>query len=592
MEIKRLFDILYNQQEKQTLEVCLAKKTGETWKTYSTQEYIDIANSVSRGLLKIGIKKGDKIAIVVDNNCPEWNFLDIGIQQVGAVSVPVYSTISAEEYEYIFNDAEVKVCFASNLELISKVSETQKKTPSLEYIYSIEKLQDFSHWEEILDSGKKNENQNEVEQIKNSVKEDDLATLIYTSGTTGKPKGVMLSHKNLVSNVIASRERIPPLGEKPKALSFLPICHVFERMIIYLYQYSGISIYYAENMDKISDNLKEISPQVMTVVPRVIEKVYGKIYETGMNSGAVKSKIFAWALNLIEDYDPLKKNKPLSWYLKYKVANKLVFSKWREGLGGEIVTLVSGSAKLSEQLNRMFWAAGIPILEGYGLTETSPVISVNSFNKNGFEVGSVGKPLKNVDVKIAEDGEILVKAPSVFKGYYKNPAKTKEAFTPEGYFKTGDIGVINSKGILKITDRKKQIFKTSGGKYIAPEPIQNKMLEIPFIAQIMVVGEGQKMPCAIIQPNFDYIRNWAEKNNLNIDLDPKKITENKQVIDEIQKGIDDKNKHFGHWEQVKRFVLTPEEWTIDNDLLTPTLKMKRKNIKERYIDLYNELYEN
>lgn len=590
MKIERVFDFLYDQQKNNPIPNSIVGKKDGAWVEYSTEDYINLSNKVSRGLLRKGIQKGDKIAVVVNNNCPEWNILDIGIQQIGAIMVPIYSTISIEDYRYIFINSEIKMCFVSDLDLVKKIFSIKDQVSSLKDIYSIKEFHGFNFWEEILLLGEDTSNQSKVEEIKKTIKEDDLVTIIYTSGTTGVPKGVMLSHKNIISNVIECEKIVPPLGEAPRALSFLPICHVFERVLIYVYQYSSIAIYYAENIDMISANLKEVKPQIMTVVPRVVEKMYAKIYETGMNSGPVKSNIFKWALNLIEDYNPTKKDKPISWYLKYKMANKMVFSKWREGVGGELVTLVSGSAKLSSRLVRMFWAAGVPILEGYGLTETSPVISVNSFDWKGFEIGTVGKTLRNLDVKIADDGEILVKGPSVFIGYYNDEKKYKEAFTEDGYFKTGDIGEFTPKGLLKLTDRKKQIFKTSGGKYISPESIQDKMKEIPFISQIIVLGEGRKMPTALIQPNFEYIANWAEKNNKNIDLSPDKISKNQEIIAEIQKGIDEKNKDFGRWEQIKRFALTPEEWTIENDLLTPTLKVKRKSVEEKFINLYDNMY--
>lgn len=589
MKITRLFDFPYYQLENKPIEDAITMKKNGVWEKTSTKEYIEKANQISRGLLKLGIKSGDKIALITTTNRTEWNILDIGIQQIGAVSVPVYPTISPEEYEYIFNQAEIKLSFVSDDELYQKMLKTKPNTPDLVGIYTFEKVNGAANWNEVLDLGKDNDNQNEVEKIKDSIVKDDVVTIIYTSGTTGKPKGVVLTHENIVSNVMASTERVPNFGENPKALSFLPICHVFERMLIYLYQYGGISIYYAENIETIGDNLKEIHPQVMTVVPRLVEKVYAKIYETGSNAGGIKTKLFMWALGLVKDYEPHKKM-PFLWNLKYKFASATVFKKWREGVGGNMVTMVSGSAKLSPRLNKLFWAAGIPILEGYGLTETSPVIAVNSFKPHEFEIGTVGPALTNTEIRIAEDGEIQVKGPGVFKEYYKDPEMTKEVFTEDGYFMTGDIGVIE-KGLLRITDRKKQIFKTSGGKYIAPQILENAMKQIPFIEQIMVVGEGQKMPCAIIQPNFEYCKEWAKKNNIDIGDSNKEISESNVIKDEIQSRITVVNQQFGNWEQVKLFELTPDEWTIDDGLLTPTLKHKRKNIKKKYMHLYNKMYE-
>lgn len=588
--MKRLFDILEYQEKEHNLDKALVNiLENEQIKIFSTKDYINESDKVSRGLLKLGVKQGDKIAIVVNKNSAEWSILDMGIQKAGAISVPMYSSISQSEFEYIFNHAEIKLCFVSDKDLFKKISGIKDKLPLLEEIYTFNQVDNAHNWQEVLTLGEDVSTQPEVEKIKDSIKEDDLVTIIYTSGTTGKPKGVMLSHKNILSNSISCQERIPELPEKPRSLSFLPVCHVFERTLLYLLQIRGVGIYFAQNLDSLGEDMKLVKPNIITVVPRLIEKVYDKIYETGVNIGGVKSKIFKWSLDLIKDYDP-KVKMPLKWYLKYKIANKIIFSKWREGVGGEVTTMVSGSAKLSEKLNRMFWAAGIPILEGYGLTETSPVIAVNSFNKKDFKIGTVGKVLNNLDVKIADDGEILVKGPSVFKGYYKDEELTKSAFTEDGYFKTGDVGEFDE-GLLKITDRKKQIFKTSGGKYIVPTVLEEAMKQIPFIEQIMVVGEGQKMPCALVQPNYEYVQKWAEKNNIEVGNSFEEFANNKELINEIQKEIDAVNQGFGNWEKIKRFRLTPEEWTIENGCLTPTLKHKRKNITEKFIHLYNEMYE-
>ena len=588
--MKRLFDILDYQEKNFNLEKALVNilKDKEI-KSYSTKDYIRESDKVSRALLKLGIKPGEKVAIVVNKNCAEWNILDMGIQKAGAISVPIYSSISPAEFEYIFNQAEIKLCFVSGEDLYNKISNIKDNLKLLEKVYSFDEIPNIPSWKEFLELGENESTQSKIEEIKNSIQEDDLVTIIYTSGTTGKPKGVMLSHRNILSNAISCQERIPELKENPRCLSFLPVCHVFERTILYVFQIRGIEIYFAQNIESLGGDMKFVKPHVMTAVPRVIEKVYDKIYETGINIGGIKSKIFKWALNLVKDYDP-KVKMPLKWYLKYKIANKIIFSKWREGVGGEIVTMVSGSAKLSEKLNRIFWAAGIPILEGYGLTETSPVIAVNSFNKKGFKIGTVGKAIRGVDIKIADDGEILVKGPSVFKGYYKDEEQTKEVFTQDGYFKTGDVGELDE-GLLRITDRKKQIFKTSGGKYIAPAVLEDAMKQIPFIEYIMVVGEGEKMPCALIQPNYEYVQKWGEKNNIQVGNSIEEMANNKELIDEIQKEIDAVNQGFGNWEKVKKFRLTPEEWTIENGCLTPTLKHKRKNVKEKFIHLYNEMYE-
>lgn len=589
MELTRLFDFLAFQLKNSPREDSLVTKYDGKWHKTSTQEFVNKANAISRGFLNLGVKKGDKIAIASTNNRTEWNLLDIGLQQIGCISVPVYPTISEEDYKYIFNDSEVKFAFVSDEELYKKISSIKSEVPSLVSIYTFDKVNGAPNLNEILDLGSDPANQHEVSAVKKQVKPDDLVTIIYTSGTTGKPKGVMLSHHNILSNVLGSNPRVPKFpSDKPKALSFLPVCHVFERMLIYLYIYNGIGIYYAESLETIGENLKEVSPDVMTVVPRLVEKVYAKIYETGANAGGLKTKIFMWALSLIEDYEPFGKQS-LGWKIKHKIADMLVFKKWREGVGNNLTCMVSGSASLSPRLNRMFWGAGIPILEGYGLTETSPVCTVNSMSKDGFGIGMVGKPIDGVTVKIAEDGEILIKGPNVMLGYYNAPELTKEVMTEDGYFKTGDIGELHN-GNLKITDRKKEIFKTSGGKYIAPQIMENVMKQSLFIEQIMVLGENEKMPCAFIQPNFENLSNWASDNNIELPKSREELVKNQKVIDLFQKEVDKFNQSFGHWEQIKLFRLTPDEWSIESRQLTPTLKLKRRVVIDMYKDLYKEMY--
>ncbi|KMQ60019.1 AMP-dependent synthetase [Chryseobacterium angstadtii] len=589
MTIKRLFDIPHYALEKfPKTDMFVTKYQGE-WKKTSTLEFINQGNKISRGLLKLGIKPGDKIALITTNSRTEWAVMDFGLSQIGVVSVPVYPSISAEDYEFIFNNAEIQYCFVSDKELLTKVMKVKHNIPSLQGVFTFDTISGAANWREILDLGEDDSTQIEVEDLSNAINSEDLATIIYTSGTTGRPKGVMLTHHNIVSNVLGSIPRIPKRKsldyKDSRALSFLPICHIFERMLFYLYQYNGFSIYFAESIDKMGENIKEVKPHYMTVVPRLVEKVYDKIYNTGSSAGGLKSKIFFWALNLISKKKVI--GKPSG--LQEIIADKLVFSKWREGLGGEIVTLVSGSAALSTRLNMMFQNAGIPILEGYGLTETSPVISVNSFEK--MKVGTVGIPLDNLQVKIQEDGEITVKGPSIFKGYFKAEDMTKEAFTEDGYFKTGDIGHIDSEGFLQITDRKKEMFKTSGGKYIAPQTIENQAKASKFIEQIMVVGDGEKMPCALVQPDFEFAKNWAMRNNLNIGSNPAEIAKSPELKERIEKEIDGINEHLGNWEKIKKIELTPEIWSIDSGLLTPTLKLKRKAIKEKFMDLYNKMYE-
>lgn len=588
MSIKRTFDFAHNALEKYSREDMFVTKYDGKWEKTSTSEFIALGNKVSRGLLKLGIKPGDKIALITTATRTEWAVMDLGIAQIGAVSVPVYPSISAEDYDFIFNNADVKYCFVSDNDLYEKVMKIRGNVPTLQGVFSFDEISGAPNWREIIDLGNDEATQGEVEDLSKSINTEDLATIIYTSGTTGKPKGVMLSHLNIVSNVLGSNPRIPRVKglefSDIKILSFLPICHIFERMLFYLYQYNGYAIYFAESIEKMGDNIKEVQPHIMSVVPRLIEKVYDKIYDKGTSAGGLKSKIFLWALGVNKAKEKL--GKPSG--LKEIIADKLVFSKWREGLGGNIITLVSGSAALSARLNKMFQNAGIPILEGYGLTETSPVIAVNSFGK--IKIGTVGHVLDNLEVKIQEDGEITVKGPSIFKSYFKNDEMTAEVFTADGFFKTGDIGHLDEEGYLHITDRKKEMFKTSGGKYIAPQVIENLAKASKFIEQIMVVGDGEKMPCAFVQPDFNFIKNWAERKQLNIGTTPAEMAKSPELKERIKKEIDYLNTKLGNWEQIKKFELTPEVWSIELGLLTPTLKLKRKAVKERYIKLYNELY--
>lgn len=585
-KVTRLFDFPYYQLEKFNLKTTFATKYQDKWETVSSQQYVDRANQFSRGLLRLGVQPNDKIAVIAHNNSADWHITDIGILQTGAQNVPIYPTISAEDYAYILNHSEAEYCIVSDLEILQKLQSIQKDVPKLKEVYALREIEGVKSLSEIFDLGTDPDNQPEVESRKNAVTADDLATLIYTSGTTGKPKAVMLSHNNIVSNVLGSEARVP-LVSGDKALSFLPICHIFERMVVYLYQYCGISIHFAESIDKMSDNLKEVKPQVMTVVPRLIEKVYDKIQGKGSELGGIKKKLFFWAISLGESFEPYGANGP--WYeFKLKIARKLIFSKWQEGLGGNLKILVSGSAALQPRLARIFGAADIPVMEGYGLTETSPVIAVNDQNNHGWKIGTVGRMLPNVEVKIAEDGEILCKGPNIMLGYYKDEEKTKEAMEGD-YFHTGDIGEVDQDGFLKITDRKKEIFKTSGGKYVAPQLIENQMKQSRFIEQIMVVGEGQKMPCALIQPNFEFVKQWAKRHKISL-TDNMDLVMNHKVIARIEKEVSKYNQQFGRWEQVKKFELTPEEWTVEAGHLTPTLKLKRRIIKEKYIELYDKMY--
>ena len=587
-QITRLFEFPYYQLEKYKLSDALVTKYNGEWIKTSTQEYLDKANAISRGLLRLGVNRNDKIAIISSNNRTEWHITDIGALQTGAQTAPMYPTISAEDYEYILNHSESKYVFVSDTEVYEKLISIKANVASLKEIFSYNEIAGCRNWKEILELGADTSNQEEVENRKDEIVTTDLATIIYTSGTTGRPKGVMLTHQNIVSDVLMSAPRVPLRAGDTRALSFLPICHIFERMLTYLYQYYGISIYFAESIEKISDNLKEVHPHVMSVVPRLLEKVYDKIYAKGADLTGIKKKLFFWALDLGMNYKPYNENG--GWYeFKLKIARKLIFSKWQEALGGELELLVCGSAALQTRLSKVFCAAGIPVMEGYGLTETSPVISVNDMRNKGFRVGTVGKVLEGVEVKIAEDGEILCKGPNVMVGYYKDDAQTNDV-KKDGYFHTGDIGEIDADGFLKITDRKKEMFKTSGGKYIAPQMLENHFKQSRFIEQIMVIGDGEKMPAAFIQPSFEFLAEWSQRKGINLGATNEEIVKNERVIKRIQREIDEINERFGNWEKVKRFELTSDVWSIDAGHLTPTMKLKRKIIKEKYNDLYQKIY--
>ena len=588
-EVKRLFDFPYYQLENYPQEAALVSKENGTWVKTSTQQYIDQANAISRGLIKLGVKANDKVAIISMTNRTQWNICDIGILQTGAQDVPIYPTISEQDYEYVLNHSESKYVFVSCKEVLDKINKIKANVPSLLGVYSFEDIDGCDSWQEVITLGNDNQDlQQEVQKRMDAVHEDDLATLIYTSGTTGRPKGVMLSHKNIACNAKHSKGRLPIEMGKSKALSFLPVCHIYERMLLYMYQYCGVSIHFAESLETISDNLKEIHPEVMTAVPRLLEKVYDKIIAKGADLTGVKKKLFFWAVDLGLQWEPYGQN---GWVYetKLKVARKLIFSKWQEALGGNLKAIASGSAALQPRLARVFNAAGCPVMEGYGLTETSPVVTVNDMRDGGFRIGSVGKALPDTEVKIAEDGEILIKGPQVMQGYYKDPEQTAEVLK-NGYFHTGDIGEIDNDGFLKITDRKKSMFKTSGGKYVAPQLIENAMKQSSFIEQILVVGDGEKMPAALIQPNWEWIKQWSSIKGNDISLDTAVACKDEKLISRIQQEIDFHNEGFGNWEKVKTFQLTPDVWSIEAGHLTPTMKSKRKVIKEMYKDLYEKLY--
>ena len=586
--ITRLFDFPYFQLEHYNISDALVTKYDGVWVKTSTKEYIAKANAVSRALLRMGVQKDDKIALISTNNRTEWNIMDIGILQTGAQTVPIYPTISEKEYEYILNHSGATYCFVSDAEVLQKVNLIKQNVPHFKEVFCFNEIEGCKNWRELLVLGEDQSNQEEVEKRKNKVKTDDLATIIYTSGTTGIPKGVMLSHQNIVSNVYAGSLRIPLEPGKNRTMSYLPVCHILERFYLYLCQYYGVSIYFGESLDKIGENLKEVKPNLITAVPRVIEKIFDKIYSKGLELKGPKKKLFFWAVDLGLRYKPYSAN---GWWYEFqlKIARKLIFSKWKEAVGNNLDLIACGSAALQPRLASIFGAAEIPIMEGYGLTETSPLVAINDLRNNGYKNGTVGKVIDKVEVKIADDGEILCKGPNVMMGYYKEEALTKEAIV-DGYFHTGDIGEIDNEGFLKITDRKKEIFKTSGGKYISPQLLENTMKQSRFIEQIMVIGDGQKMPAAFIQPNFDFIKEWERLHGINIDKTHEEIISNPKVIQRIQEEVDILNEKFGNWEKIKRFELTPDIWSIAGGHLTPTMKLKRKIVMDKYIDLFHKIY--
>ena len=582
----RLFDILENQVKNKPLKRSLNTKYNGVWESTSSEEFLEKSNQISRGLLQLGVKKGDKVAIISSNNRTEWCIVDIGVLQIGAIDVPIYPTITAEDYSYIINHSESKYCFVSDVVVYEKIKSIQNECPNLKEIYCFDTIKGCKHWSAVLELGKDAAHQSKVLAIKESVNPQDLATIIYTSGTTGTPKGVMLSHNNIVSNVIAAQKRLPLDKGKAVALSFLPLCHIYERMLMYLYQLSATEVHFAESLETIGENLNEVNPDVMTAVPRLLEKLYDKIYGKGQTLTGIKKKLFNWAVNVGLDYEPYGKN-GVGYSIKLFIARALIFKKWKSALGGNLKLIASGSAALQPRLARVFTAAGLTVVEGYGLTETSPVISVNDMRDGKFRVGSVGQVVENVKVKIADDGEILCKGPNIMMGYYKNQKLTDEVIK-DGYFHTGDIGHIDDDGFLKITDRKKEMFKTSGGKYVAPQVIENVVKQSTLIDQVMVVGESQKYPAALIQLNFDAVNEWLGQTD--IPLNYTEMVANEKVLNKIKKDIDQANENFAQWEKIKKFKLTPEIWSVDSGHLTPTMKLKRKIIKSKYQDLLEEIY--
>ncbi|MCW3085582.1 MAG: AMP-dependent synthetase [Bacteroidetes bacterium] len=586
MAVTRIFDILPQLLEKYNKPNALAAKENGEWVTYSTQDFVDHVTNLSYGLFNLGLEREDKIAIIA-NNRPEWTFTDFAIQQSGAVSVPIYPTISEHDLTFILGDAKIKYIFVSSAELYKKVKAAADAAASIKGIYTFDKVEGAKNWKELEDDGKKNPKEKEVQAIKDSIKPNDVFSILYTSGTTGNPKGVMLSHNNLLSNSIAS-QTLAPFQHNWKALSFLPLNHVYERMLSTLYYYLGVSVYFAESIDTVAKNIKEVQPEIFGTVPRLLEKVYDAIVAKGEEQKGIKKKLFFWALNLGLRYEVNGAN---GWFyeMQLKIANKLVFSKWREALGGNVKAIASGGAALQPRLARVFQAAKIMVLEGYGLTETSPVIAVNNFLPNGIHFGTVGPVIDGVTVKFAEDGEILVKGPNVMLGYYNRPDATAEAIDKDGWFHTGDIGVMVDNRFLKITDRKKEIFKTSGGKYIAPVMIENQLKESPFIEQVMVIGENEKFASALIVPAFKYLKDYATRKGITYTSD-EEIIKNETIKARIVQEVEKVNAGLAQYEKIKRPELLPREWSIDKNEMTPKLSLKRKIIMETNKELIEKIY--
>ncbi len=585
MENLRLFDLLHNLLTMPLKEDALAAKENGKWRKYGTKEYIDSVNNLSYAFIDLGINPGDKIGLIA-NNRPEWNFIDYACLQTGSINTPLYPTIAEHDLKHVIGDADIKYFFVSNEAAYKKVKACSEGS-SVKEIFCIDPVQGIRSVKDLMEIGKAKPREKELEDIKAAIKPKDLATLIYTSGTTGNPKGVMLSHNNFISNVEGTKN-LCPFQQDWRALSFLPLNHVYERMLSYLYISRGMSVYYAESIDTIAADLKEVKPQMFVTVPRLLEKVYDKIVSTGSNLTGIKKVMFFWALNLGLKYKQHGEN---GWFYEkqLKLANKLVFVKWREALGGNIIGIVSGGSALQPRLARVFHAAQIKVLEGYGLTETSPVVAVNNYDPKNIKIGTVGPIIYNVKVKFGEDGEILVKGPNVMLGYYKQPELTAEAIDKDGWFHTGDIGVLEDGRFLKITDRKKEMFKTSGGKYITPQITENKLKESHFIEQAMVIGENEKFPAAYIVPNFAYLKEWAAKHKIEFKSN-EEVIKIKEVQDRIMREVEVANGNLAQYEKIKKIELLPKEWSIEGGEMTPKLSLKRKVIMEANKKAYDKIY--
>ena len=588
MKIERIFDILHRYQEvypDQT--VAFGGKVGKEWVTYSPQDYIDKINKVSYALIHLGIKKGDKVGIIATNR-PEWNILDMAIMQIGAITVPIYPTLTASDYLYILNHAEVTMVILEGAELMGKILSIREEAPRLQYLYTFIDRKELPYFDQLIEMGEEHPYEEELKQRKDSIQSLDCSTIIYTSGTTGTPKGVMLSHSNIVNQFLNLYQTPAPWSKT--AFSFLPLCHAYERMLVFLYQYLGMSVYYAQNLGTIGDNIKEVKPTMMSAVPRMLDKIYDKIYTSGNNMPTLSKMIFRWALKLatqykIQDYER-------TWYynMKHRIADRLVYAKIRNNIGGNFDIVVSGAASLQPRIASFFSAIGMPIYEGYGLTETSPVIAVSNRDRDGRASGTVGMPLPGIEVKIAENGEVCCRGHNVMMGYYKDEALTKSVIDQDGWFHTGDIGLISEKGQLILTGRLKSLFKTSFGKYINPQVIEDKVSESPFVEHIVVVGEGQKFAAALIKPDFDFLKQWCLRHDIEF-VSEEEAVKDSQVIARYSREIDKYNQFFGDTEKIRKFELIPDEWSQHTDILTPTLKVKRKKVELQYQEVIQKLFQ-
>jgi long-chain acyl-CoA synthetase len=585
--IARIFDLLdLFREEFRDKQDLFCGMEGRRWKSYSSEDYLRFSHGIGAGLIALGAGKGTRVATVMVNS-PQWNFFDMGIMMAGAVQVPIYPTISPESYRYILSDAAIEVLIVSNSEIYHRIREILPDVPGLRTVFSIKKIKGVRHWTEILELGKDQKFQERLQTAMNEVSPEDLATIIYTSGTTGRPKGVMLNHRNFITNFMEC-SKIYRFKTSDRALSFLPLCHVYERMLNYYFQYYGMTIYYVETLEKVGECIREVKPNTFAAVPRVLEKIYNRLILRGRNFRGLRKQIFFWAIRLGHQFELEHANGP--WYdLRLFLARRLVFDRWKKALGGNLNLIVSGSASLHPRLARIFWAAGIPVMEGYGLTETSPVVAVSRFEKGGMKFGTVGPLLPGVEVKFAEDGEILVKGPNVMMGYYNRPDRMAEVVDEEGWFHTGDIGLLEDGRYLRITDRKKEMFKTSTGKYIAPQVIEQRLKESPFIEHAMVMGENRKYTAALIVPNFEHIAGWCRIKGINI-VPFEKLLRHPRVVRRVRKEVQKLNETLGQTEKIKKFRLIPKEWTVETGELSPTMKLRRKFILEKYEQLIEETY--